>query len=58
MPEPDGRHRLLAAELKSQRGRVDAAQADWLRLLAAGGVEVHVWIAGRDSLRSIEEVLR
>ncbi len=57
-PEQDGRHRLVAAELKGRRGRVEPAQADWLRLLEAAGAECYVWVAGIDSLRSIEAVLR
>ncbi len=37
--------RLIAAELKSARGRVTGGQAEWLDVLAAvgGPVEAHVW---------------
>ncbi len=37
--------RLIAAELKSARGRVTGGQAEWLDVLAAvgGPVEVRVW---------------
>jgi hypothetical protein len=34
---------LLAAELKTDRGRLTTAQAEWLALLDACGVETHVW---------------
>jgi hypothetical protein len=34
---------LLVAELKTDRGRVTPAQRDWLALLAACGIETHVW---------------
>ncbi|HEX3329180.1 MAG TPA: tyrosine-type recombinase/integrase [Gaiellales bacterium] len=53
-PDLRGRHRLLAAELKSERGRLAPAQAEWLRLLATAGAEAHVWVAGGDSLRIAE----
>lgn len=39
-PGPRG---LIVAELKSERGRVTAAQRVWLDLFAAAGVETHVW---------------
>ena len=35
--------RIIAAELKSSRGRVAADQVSWLDALATAGVEVHVW---------------
>ncbi|MBO0732299.1 MAG: VRR-NUC domain-containing protein [Acidimicrobiaceae bacterium] len=35
--------RVVAAELKSKRGRVDEDQRAWLDKLAAAGVETHVW---------------
>jgi hypothetical protein len=56
-PYPSGGNRVLAAELKSATGRVEADQAEWLRLLAAGGVETYIWRAGSDSLQAIAEVL-
>jgi hypothetical protein len=34
---------LLVAELKTDRGRLTPAQRDWLAVLAACGVETHVW---------------
>jgi hypothetical protein len=35
--------RLLFAELKTDTGRVTAAQQQWLDALAAAGQEVYVW---------------
>lgn len=35
--------RLVAAELKSERGRLTAQQTAWLAALRAAGVEAHVW---------------
>lgn len=37
------RDRLVMAELKTDTGRVSAAQQRWLDMLEAAGVEVHVW---------------
>lgn len=34
---------LIFAELKTDRGRVTAAQQEWLDRLAACGMEVYVW---------------
>lgn len=34
---------LLVAELKTDNGRLTSAQREWLGLLAACGVETHVW---------------
>ena len=34
--------RILALELKAERGRLSAAQEDWLAALRAAGVEAHV----------------
>jgi hypothetical protein len=34
---------LLIVELKSERGRLHAAQAEWLAKLRECGVETHVW---------------
>ena len=50
--------RLLAAELKAARGKVSVDQQAWLELLAAAGVECHVWRADTDSLQEIAEALR
>jgi hypothetical protein len=35
--------RVIAAEVKTERGNLSAAQAKWLALLEECGVEVHVW---------------
>ena len=35
--------RLLAAELKSERGKVTTQQEEWLSWLEESGVEVYVW---------------
>jgi hypothetical protein len=35
--------RLLAVELKREEGKTSREQDAWLRVLAAAGVEVHVW---------------
>jgi hypothetical protein len=48
--------RLVAAELKAERGRLGPGQALWLDLLAAGGLEVHVWRPG--DMDAIAAVLR
>jgi hypothetical protein len=37
------RDRLVVAELKSDKGRVSAAQQDWLNMFRAAGVETYVW---------------
>ena len=34
---------IIYAELKSERGKVTAAQQEWLDALAATGTETHVW---------------
>jgi hypothetical protein len=34
---------LIVAELKTDTGRLTAAQAEWLALLDACGLETHVW---------------
>lgn len=56
--EPRGRlgARLVVAELKTMRGRVSRAQAEWLAHFAAAGVEAHIWRPSQWS--EIEEVLR
>jgi hypothetical protein len=56
--ELGGRRRVLAAELKGERGRLTADQRSWLSLLAAAGIEAYEWRVGRDSLDSIAKVLR
>lgn len=35
--------RAVAAELKTDTGRVSPKQRDWLAALAAAGIETHVW---------------
>jgi hypothetical protein len=37
------RERLVAAELKSERGLVKPAQTEWLAALRQTGCETHVW---------------
>ena len=37
------RDRLIVAELKTESGRLTAAQANWLTALAEAGVECYVW---------------
>ena len=49
------RDRLIAAELKTARGRVTPAQTDWLEALAAAGVETYVWRP--DDWHSIHAIL-
>jgi len=34
---------LVFAELKTERGKLEPAQINWLRTLDAAGAEVHVW---------------
>lgn len=38
-----GQRRTLFRELKTQRGRVSTAQADWLRRLTLAGQDAAVW---------------
>jgi hypothetical protein len=49
-----GRGELFVAELKSEKGRLTAAQESWLSLFEAAGVETHIlrpaqlgWVAWR-----------
>lgn len=51
------RTRIVAAELKSDRGRLSDVQRDWLEALYAAGVETHVWTPAEYPDR-IAEVLR
>jgi Holliday junction resolvase len=48
--------RLLAAELKSERGRLRPEQADWLEALQGAGAEARIWRPA--DWRVIEELLR
>ncbi len=49
-------HRLLFAELKSQRGRLTADQRTWLEALALTGAETYLWRPS--DFEQIEETLR
>lgn len=49
------RDRVVAAELKSARGRVTADQGRWLATFEAAGVETHVWRP--DDFDEVVEVL-
>ena len=46
------RDRLVMAELKTDTGRLSAAQERWLALLKGAGIETHVWRP-----RDIDQVL-
>lgn len=37
------RDRLIAAELKNEKGRVTEEQAEWIAALQVAGVEAYVW---------------
>ena len=51
--------RLIFAELKSKRGRVDFDQATWLNgLNEVKGVEQYLWRPADWELGTVEEVLR
>jgi hypothetical protein len=52
------RERLVAVELKSERGTVTPAQQGWLAALTRVGVEVHVWRPEQWSDGTIEAALR
>lgn len=52
------RERVLAVELKGDRGRVTPEQADWLRALSDAGVEVAMWMPYHLDDGSVERVLR
>lgn len=54
--ERDGR--LLFVECKAHRRKVTPEQAHVLGVLGRCGQEVHLWIAGTDSIDHIAEVLR
>jgi hypothetical protein len=49
--------RAIAAELKSERGRLTPAQAAWLEAMAAAGVEVYVWRPSHWRSGQVEAVL-
>jgi hypothetical protein len=48
--------RAVAAELKSERGRLGPGQADWLAALEQAGVETYTWRPG--NWPEVEQVLR
>jgi hypothetical protein len=50
------RERVLFCELKSAKGKLSEAQADWLASLASAGASVHVWTP--EDWSAIEETLR
>lgn len=51
--------RLIFAELKSEKGVLTPAQAEWLELLRqCKTVEAHLWRDGDDILDEIAEILR
>lgn len=54
-----GRHnRLLFAELKTQKGKISAQQADTLRGLANAGQHVYIWRPYDWITGSVERILR
>ena len=50
--------RLLAIELKSERGKLSEAQVAWINDLAAAGVTCHIWRPQEWHDGTIERVLR
>jgi hypothetical protein len=50
------RERVLFCELKSAKGKLSEAQADWLGSLASAGASVHCWTP--EDWSTIEETLR
>lgn len=51
--------RLIFAELKSEKGKLSPAQAEWLELLRqCKTVEAYLWRDGEEALEEIAEVLR
>lgn len=49
-------NRIIAAELKSAKGRATAEQTAWLDALKAAGIETHLWRPS--DLDAIKETLR
>jgi hypothetical protein len=49
--------RAIAAELKSERGRLTPAQSAWLEALASAGIEVYVWRPSHWHLGEIANIL-
>jgi hypothetical protein len=52
------RGRVVACELKADRGQLTDQQHDWLRALAAARVETHVWRPADWTGGEVERVLR
>lgn len=52
------KRRLVFAELKSDRGRLEPEQAGWLTALNVPGVDVYVWTPADWVSGAIEGVLR
>lgn len=50
--------RLLAAELKGRKGKLEPEQREWLDVLAAAGVEAYVWTPSEWDSGEIARVLR
>lgn len=50
------RDRILAVELKREKGKVAVAQQEWLDALQAAGAETHVWRPS--DLDAVAETLR
>jgi hypothetical protein len=50
--------RLVFAELKAGKGKVEEAQYDWLRALQATGAETHIWREHMDWPGNVEKILR
>lgn len=53
-----GHGRCIVAELKRERGRVSAAQQQWLDALALADIAVHIWRPWHWHSGEIERVLR
>ena len=51
-------HRLIAAELKSRRGKATDAQHAWLKAFAEADAETYVWMPEHWSNGAIEAVLQ
>ena len=50
--------RALAAELKSEKGRMRPGQQEWIDMLCAAGVPAYVWRPAHWRSGRVEEVLR
>ena len=47
---------VIYAELKSERGRLSSAQAEWIEALNAAGTKAYVWRPS--DMREISQILR